>query len=81
MLRNNRFQKEGDNLPPKTKYTREEIVLAALALTRERGFSAVTARGLAAEVAQIAVSRTRPVGQLHLLMANNPVFLITGERR
>ena len=37
-------------MPPKTKYTREEIVLAALALTRERGFSAVTARGLAARL-------------------------------
>ena len=26
-------------MPPKTKYTREEIVLAALALTRESGFA------------------------------------------
>ena len=37
-------------MPPKTKYTREEIVLAALALTRESGFAAVTARGLAARL-------------------------------
>ena len=26
-----------------------------------------------------AVSRTRPAGGLHLLMANNPVFLVTGN--
>ncbi|MEY8420761.1 precorrin-6Y C5,15-methyltransferase (decarboxylating) subunit CbiT [Oscillospiraceae bacterium 44-5] len=30
------------------------------------------------EVTQIAVSRTRPAGPLHLLTAQNPVFLITG---
>lgn len=37
--------------------------------------------GLTAEVTQIAVSRTKPAGRLHLLMANNPIFLITGERK
>lgn len=30
------------------------------------------------EVTQIAVSRSKPVGQLHLLLAQNPVFLVTG---
>lgn len=30
------------------------------------------------EVTQISVSRSRPAGQLHLLLAQNPVFLITG---
>ena len=39
--------------------------------------SALTARGLTAEVTQIGVSRTKTVGKLHLLMANNPVFLIS----
>ena len=43
--------------------------------------AALTAQGLSAEVTQIAVSRTRPAGRLHLLMANNPIFLITGERK
>ena len=58
------------------------ICISAIALeTMSAAVAALTARGLAAEVAQIAVSRTRPAGQLHLLMANNPVFLITGERR
>ena len=31
-----------------------------------------------AEVAQISVSRSKSVGQLHLLLAQNPVFLVTG---
>lgn len=30
------------------------------------------------EVTQISVSRSRPVGRIHLLLAQNPVFLITG---
>lgn len=35
---------------------------------------------LDAEITQIAVSRTRPAGGLHLLTANNPIFLITAKR-
>ena len=31
------------------------------------------------EITQLAVSRTRPAGSLHLLTANNPIFLITGN--
>lgn len=34
--------------------------------------------GRRAEVTQLVVSRSRPAGQLHLLLANNPVFLVTG---
>ena len=38
------------------------------------------ALGLEPEVVQIAVSRTRLAGGNHLLLAQNPVFLITGDR-
>ena len=38
------------------------------------------ALGLEPEVVQIAVSRTRRAGGKHLLLAQNPVFLITGGR-
>ena len=34
-----------------------------------------------AEVCQISVSRAKAAGKLHLLMANNPIFLITGTRK
>ena len=48
--------------------------------TLSAAVTALEKHGLEADVAQIAVSRTRPAGKLHLLMANNPTFLITGER-
>ena len=57
------------------------LCIAAIALeTLSAAVAALTAHGLAAEVTQIAVSRTKTAGSLHLLMANNPVFLITGAR-
>lgn len=37
-------------MPPKFKFTKEEIIKAALDLTRESGISAVTARGLGAKL-------------------------------
>ena len=56
------------------------ICISAIALeTLAAAAAALTAHGLAAQVTQIAVSRTRPAGGLHLLMANNPVFLVTGN--
>ena len=58
------------------------ICISAIALeTLSAAVAALTAHGLAAEVTQISVSRTRPAGRLHLLMANNPIFLIIGERK
>ena len=56
------------------------ICISAIALeTLSAAAAALTAHGLAAQVTQIAVSRTRPAGGLHLLMANNPIFLVTGN--
>ncbi len=37
-------------MPPRTRYTRERILEAATALTRERGIDAVSARAVAAEL-------------------------------
>ena len=37
-------------MPPKFKFTREEVIAAAVKLTRENGIAAVTARGLATEL-------------------------------
>lgn len=41
-------------MPPKMKFTREEIIAAALEITREQGFSAVTARGLGSRLGSSA---------------------------
>ncbi len=48
MLRNKYFLEE--NMPPKFKFTREEIIDAALNIVREGGISALTARSLAASL-------------------------------
>lgn len=37
-------------MPPKMKFTREEIIAAAMEITREQGLAAVTARGLGARL-------------------------------
>lgn len=58
------------------------LCISAIALeTLSAAISALAAHGQTAEVTQLAVSRTRPAGKLHLLMANNPIFLITGEQK
>lgn len=56
------------------------LCISAIALeTLAAATAALTARGLAVEVSQIGVSRTREAGELHLLTANNPVFLISAR--
>lgn len=58
------------------------LCISAIALeSLSAANAALAAHGHTAEVTQLAVSRTRPAGKLHLLMANNPIFLITGERK
>lgn len=58
------------------------LCISAIALeTLSAAIAALAAHGQTAEVTQLAVSRTRPAGKLHLLMANNPIFLITGGRK
>ena len=60
--------------------SRARICIAAIALETLSAASAALARhGIEAQVTQIAVSRSRPAGRLHLLAANNPIFLITGN--
>ena len=57
------------------------ICISAIALeTLSAAVAALSAHGLDAEVTQISVSRTRGAGELHLLLANNPVFLICAKR-
>ena len=58
------------------------LCISAIALeTLSVAIAALATHGQTAKVTQLAVSRTRPAGKLHLLMANNPIFLITGERK
>lgn len=58
------------------------LCISAIALeTLSAAIAALAAHGQTAEATQLAVSRTKPAGKLHLLMANNPIFLITGEQK
>lgn len=56
MLQNKCFRKEQD-MPPKAKFTKEEIIEAALTIVREEGFDALTARALGAKLG----SSARPI--------------------
>lgn len=60
---------------------RARVCISAIALeTIHTALTALEKLGYETEIVQIAVSRARKAGELHLLMAQNPVFLITGER-
>lgn len=55
------------------------ICVSAIALeTLTAAVEALKQYGIEPFVTQISVSKSKAVGDLHLLMANNPVFLITG---
>ena len=57
------------------------ICISAITLeTLHRAVTGLEALGYDTEIAQIAVSRARHVKDFHLLLAQNPVFLITGRR-
>lgn len=61
-----------------TKNPRVRLCISAVTLeTLSAAVARLTASGRAVEVVQISVSRTRTAGNLHLLTAQNPVFLIT----
>lgn len=56
------------------------ICVSAIALeTLSAAVAALTAKGRTVQVSQLAVSRAKAVGGLHLMMAQNPIYLITGE--
>ena len=56
------------------------ICVSAIALeSLSAAVAALTAKGRTVQVSQIAVSRAKAMGGLHLMMAQNPIYLITGE--
>ena len=60
--------------------SKARLCIGAIALeTLSAAIETLKERGIEAEITQLAVSRTRPAGSLHLLTANNPIFLITGN--
>ncbi len=56
------------------------ICISAISVeTLGQAMRALQSRGIQPELTQISVSRGKAAGSLHLLMANNPVFLIAGN--
>ena len=63
------------------KNPRARLCVSAIALeTLSAALAVFGAHRLGAEVTQLAVSRAKPGARLHLLLANNPVFLISAQR-
>ena len=58
------------------------IVVNAIALeTLQSAMDALSACGLEPEVAQIGSAETKAVGRVHMLTAQNPIFIISGGGR
>ena len=57
------------------------ILISAIALeSLHEAMETLTNAGYQIEVTQVAVSRARAAGRLHLMMANNPIYLILGTK-
>lgn len=57
------------------------VCVSAIAVeTLGRAVQAMGERGMDPQVTQIAAARSRGVGGLHMMMGQNPVWLITGRR-
>ena len=62
----------------RAKNPKARICISAIALeTLHQAVEELTALGYAPEITQIAVSRAKAAGDLHLLLAQNPIFLIS----
>ena len=55
------------------------VCISAVSIeTLSLAFRELVSLGFQIEISQIQISRSRTVGDLHLMMAQNPVYLITG---
>lgn len=55
-------------------------VTAIVLETLQEATEQLTARGLKIEIVQIAANKAKPVGSKHMMMAENPIYIITGQR-
>jgi precorrin-6Y C5,15-methyltransferase (decarboxylating) len=61
------------------KNPRARIVVNAIALeSTQAALTAFAAHGLEAELVQVGVSAAKTVAGLHMMMAQNPIFVISG---
>ena len=63
-----------------SKNPKARICISAICIeTAYQAMQALSARGISPSITQIGVSRGKKAGSLHLMMANNPIFLIAGN--
>lgn len=61
------------------KNSRTRIVINAIALeTVQAAIAAFANHGIEAEIIQVGIAKAKPVAKVHMLIANNPVFIISG---
>ena len=64
------------------KNPKARMVVSAIAIeSLQTAMESFQAHGLDYDVVQIGISRTRTVGGLHLLMAQNPIFILSAGGR
>ena len=64
-----------------TKNEKALICITAIVLeTLHEATQHLTEMGMDVEITQIAASKTRPVGGKHMMVAGNPIYIITGQR-
>ena len=63
------------------KNPKVRICINAITLeTLHKGISIMEGLGLEVEVIQVMVSKSNKKGSYHLMMSENPVYIITGEK-
>ncbi len=64
-----------------TKNDRALICISAIVLeTLHEATAHLTEAGLDVSITQIAASKTRPIGGKHMMIAINPIYIITGQK-
>ena len=63
------------------KNDRALICVSAIVMeTMSETVELMTARGMDADIIQVCVNTSRKIGDRHMMMAGNPVFIITGQK-
>ena len=55
------------------------VITAVTIETAMSGLESLKNLGICGDIVQVAVSKGRQIGDLHMLMAQNPIFIISGS--
>jgi precorrin-6Y C5,15-methyltransferase (decarboxylating) len=64
------------------KNPQARICVSAIVLeTMQEAIEVLTDEGMAVNIVQVAVNTARKVGNKHMMMAGNPIYIITGQKQ